>query len=92
MWQDTAIAICQLFFLPAMWPTLKGTDKPAFSTCLMNALIVAIISFCLASLHLWLAFSTAALTAIIWSVLAVQKFHQDRQVPAVVAADDIDTE
>jgi len=78
MWQDTVIAVCQLAFVPAMIPTLRGKDKPAFSTSVLNAVIVTIIASTLATLHLWWAVSTALLIALIWVILAVQKYRIDR--------------
>lgn len=87
MWQDVVLAICQLAFVPAMVPTLLGPDKPALSTSVMNAVIVTTIATTMATLGLWFAVSTAALIALIWAVLAVQKFKLDRQVDRLVAED-----
>lgn len=77
-WQDIVIAVCQICFLPAMIPTIKGKNKPAFSTSALNAMLVLIITGCLFSLHLWFASATAAPVAVIWVVLAVQKYNMDR--------------
>jgi D-alanyl-lipoteichoic acid acyltransferase DltB (MBOAT superfamily) len=79
MWQDTVIAVCQLAFLPAMWPTIKGKDKPPVSTCVMNVIIVCIIAFSLATLQLWFAFTTAMLIALTWAILAVQKLRMNHK-------------
>jgi hypothetical protein len=79
MWQDTVIAVCQLAFLPAMLPTLLGKDKPALTTSIANAVIVSIITFSLATLQLWFATITGAMIAAIWSILAIQKFAQDKR-------------
>lgn len=87
MWQDTVIAICNLAFVPAMLPTILGKDKPALSTSVLNAIIVSIIAFALATLDLWLAFSSAAIIALTWAVLAVQKILMKRNaVPAFAEA------
>lgn len=82
MWQDTVIAICNLAFVPAMLPTILGNDKPALSTSVLNALIVSIIAFSLATLQLWLAFTSATVIAFIWAILAVQKLKLGRRVEA----------
>lgn len=74
IWQDVVIAVCQLAFLPSMLPTLLGTDKPALITSVMNAVIVAIITFAMATLGLWFAVITGVTTSGIWVVLAFQKF------------------
>ena len=74
MWQDTVIAICQLAFLPAMLPSIRGKDKPAFSTSVMNAVIVTIITAMLFSLNLIFSGVTASLIAVCWIILAIQKY------------------
>ncbi len=79
MWQDTVIAICQLAFFPSMLPTILGKDKPALSTSLMNAAIVTIITICFFTLHLWFSFATGMLTALIWAILAFQKWSLDKK-------------
>ncbi|MCA9334237.1 hypothetical protein KC963_04265 [Candidatus Saccharibacteria bacterium] len=72
MWQDTVIAIGQLAFLPSMIPTLFGKDKPAFSTSVMNAIIVSAIVTAMATLHLWFAVVTGLLIVLVWMILAIQ--------------------
>lgn len=81
-WQDIVIAICQLSFLPAMLPTLIGKDKPAFSTSLLNAIIVSIIVTCMLTLNLWFSAATGLITAIIWTILAIQKWRIDKNKPS----------
>lgn len=78
-WQDIVIAVCQLCFIPAMLPTVFGTDKPALSTSVLNAIITTTIMSCLASLRLWFAAASAVPIALIWATLAVQKYRIDRQ-------------
>ena len=78
MWQDTVIAIAQLAFLPSMIPTIIGNDKPALSTSIMNAIIVTIIVITFATLELWFSVFTGAITATIWTILAIQKVRIDR--------------
>jgi type III secretory pathway component EscU len=77
MWQDTVIALCQLAFLPSMLPTLMGKDKPALTTCILNACIVSVIVICFVTLELWFSVITGMLTASIWATLAVQKWRID---------------
>lgn len=73
MWQDTVIALCQLAFLPSMLPTLFGKDKPAFSTSVMNAMIVTIIAVTMGTLNLWFSVATGSAIALVWIILAIQK-------------------
>lgn len=77
MWQDTVIALCQLAFLPSMLPTLLGEDKPALTTSIMNSVIVCIIVLTFVTLELWFSVITGAITASIWTILAVQKWRMD---------------
>lgn len=79
-WQDVVIAICQLSFLPAMLPTILGKDKPAFITSLMNAIIVGIIVTSMATLHLWFSAITGCVTALIWAILAIQKWQMNKNL------------
>jgi hypothetical protein len=80
MWQDTVIALCQLAFLPSMLPTLVGKDKPALPTCIMNAIIVSVITLTFVTLGLWFSVVTGTITAGIWAVLAVQKWQIDKRL------------
>ena len=77
MWQDTVIALCQLAAVPAMIPSIRGNDKPAFKTSFLNAIIVSIITCMLFSLGLWFSTITASFIAICWSILAIQKWRID---------------
>ena len=78
MWQDTVIAVCQLAFVPALIPAVLGPDKPPLSTCILNVVIVTVLTATMATLHLWLATTTGALVALTWVILSVQKFLIDR--------------
>lgn len=82
MWQDTVIAVCQLAFLPSMIPTIAGRDKPAFSTSVLNAIIVGIITLTFVTLDLWFSVITGALTASIWATLAIQKYSMYKKLIA----------
>jgi heme O synthase-like polyprenyltransferase len=77
MWQDTVIALCQLAAVPAMIPSIRGDDKPAFKTSFLNAIIVTIITCTLITLGLWFSAVTASFIAICWIILAVQKWRID---------------
>lgn len=74
MWQDTVIALCQLAFLPSMLPSIFGNDKPAFSTSIMNAVIVSVIVVTFVTLRLWFAVATGVMTVILWTILAIQQY------------------
>jgi len=77
-WQDIVIATCQLAFLPSMLPTLLSKDKPALFTSVMNAAIVSVITITMSTLYLWFSVVTGTITAIIWAILAIQKWKLDK--------------
>lgn len=72
-WQDIVISICQIFFVVAMIPSIRSSDKPALTTSVMNVILVSIITVCLFTLKLWFSSFTAAMVGLTWSVLAIQK-------------------
>jgi hypothetical protein len=74
VWQDFVIASAQLAFLLAMIPTLLGPDKPALLTSLSTAFIVSIVAVTQLTLSLWFTFLVATLHAMLWALLAIQKF------------------
>lgn len=73
-WQDIVISVCQLLFVVAMVPSIRGKDKPALATSLMNVALVMAIAVSLLTLKLWFSTFTALLVAGSWALLAVQKF------------------
>jgi hypothetical protein len=78
MWQDTVIAVCQLCFFFAMLPTLLGKSKPPFSTCLMNVILITIITICLGTLGMWFSVVTAALAGLTWFILCFQTYGEQK--------------
>jgi hypothetical protein len=72
-WQDTAIALCQLAFVPDTLPTILGPDKPALATSIANSLTVATIAVTQATLGLWLSVATAGAISLVWATLAAQR-------------------
>jgi hypothetical protein len=74
IWQDAVIAAAQFVGFFALIPSIRSSDKPAFITSALNASILAIIAFCMATLSLWISFITAASISIAWGVLAAQKY------------------
>jgi heme O synthase-like polyprenyltransferase len=75
-WQDIVISICQTSFLVALVPSIKSNHKPAVTTSVMYAILLCVIAFSLATLHLWLSAITALAGAVPWFILALQKHKQ----------------
>lgn len=72
MWQDYVLAVGAFMFTIALIPTLRGKNKPAFSTSAMTASVLVIFTVTYATLELWLATVAQAIGACAWTVLAWQ--------------------
>lgn len=71
-WQDLVFTVGGVIGIIALLPSLRGPDKPAVTTSLMNVFIMAAFGFTDASLGLYFAASTAVLVCIEWGWLAWQ--------------------
>jgi uncharacterized membrane protein YjjP (DUF1212 family) len=81
VWQDTAIAICQCILAGSLIPVIRSrTEKPPLSTSFLNMTIVTFLTFVLGTLELWIAMASAALIAILWTVIFVQKLRINRAI------------
>jgi hypothetical protein len=72
MWQDKIIALCQVGAIVALQFIIWSKQKPSLTSSIMNIVFPAIISFCLVTLHLYYAATTASLIAASWGVISVQ--------------------
>lgn len=72
-WQDIVLSIGSLFFIIGLMPSIFTDAKPAGLTSLTNALVLSAFTVAYATLYLWFAAVTTAITAGCWMVLAVQK-------------------
>jgi len=79
-WQDIVISGCQICFVIALLPSLRSHHKPHVATSAMNFVLVSIITFCLATLKLWVSAVTASFVGITWLILAIQKSKLDNAV------------
>jgi len=77
-WQDIVIALCQIGFIFALWPSVRSRHKPALYTSLGYVVLICAISFCLLTLHLWLSAATAFAGAVEWLILLIQKRRIDK--------------
>lgn len=78
-WQDLIFTVGQLFFVIALIPTVRGKDKPAFSTSLITSLILLGFALTYLTMALWGSALFAFLNAVAWGILAVQKYAIDRK-------------
>lgn len=54
-WQEVMVAVLQFTFLLALWPTIRGPEKPAFYTSLWTAFALTAMGACFLSLGLLIA-------------------------------------
>ncbi len=73
MWQDIVIMVACFGFALALVPSIKGEQKPAKSTCILTAVLLAIIAVCFATLHLWLSMISEITSIAAWIILLFQK-------------------
>jgi hypothetical protein len=72
MWQDKVIALCQIGAIVALLFIIFSKKKPSLTSSVMNTVFPAIISFCLFTLELYFACTTAAIISISWGIITVQ--------------------
>jgi len=75
-WQDIILSIGSLFFIAGLLPSVLSQNKPAVTTSITNALVLLTFTITYATLSLWFAAVTTAITAGLWAVLAFQKSHK----------------
>jgi hypothetical protein len=78
-WQDWVLAVGSFIFAVALYPSIKSPDKPALSTSASTAAVLGVFAVTYVTLSLWMAAFTVTLTGIMWTILAVQKYQQDKK-------------
>lgn len=79
-WQETVLAVGQIIFIVALLPSIFSKDKPEIWTCVMTGLVALSISITYLTLNIPFAAISAFFNFVAWSILAVQKLHQLKQV------------
>lgn len=74
-WQDWVLAIGQLIFFVALFPSIFSAHKPSMWTSFMTAGILTIFAGVFWSLSLFFGAATSALVASGWYVLFFQKVY-----------------
>lgn len=72
LWQDIVIALCQVGAIVALQFIIWSKDKPSLTSSVMNTIFPLIISYCMFTLGLYFAMTTAAIIGISWGVISVQ--------------------
>lgn len=78
-WQDLVFFTGSWIFIISLIPTIRGKQKPEFSTSAITAIILVIFSISYLTLGLFLsAFATVG-TATCWGILAYQRAKQSKK-------------
>lgn len=76
VWQDTAFFIGTWIFIISLIPMLRSKEKPPLKTSIPTSLTVYAFVYVHATLGLWLTAFVTFLIAIVWTILAIQKYKQ----------------
>lgn len=80
IWQDAVLAISQIIFFFALFPTiLSKKSKPSISTSIINTVVLLIVCYVNISLKLYGFAFGVFLVAVAWAILAVQKYQMDKK-------------
>jgi hypothetical protein len=73
-WQDWVFSAGGFLILLSLIPTLRGDQKPALTTSVMSAAVVASFAVTMATLELWLSALANGGISLAWGVLAMQRY------------------
>lgn len=76
VWQDWVLMLCQIVFILALIPTLRGSSKPEIGTSLTTGATLWVIAVTLATLRLWNGATFTFIAGLLWFVLAEQRRRQ----------------
>ena len=75
IWQDILFAVGGFGFSVALLPSVFGDGKPAKSSCAITGGILMFFAVGYATLGLWWAAGSTALTCVVWAVLYLQQLR-----------------
>ena len=79
-WQDIILSIGQIVFIIALLPSVFSKDKPALATSVITGITLMIFAFTYATLSLTNAAISAVIVSLLWFVLAIQKYKQQKDL------------
>lgn len=79
MWQDIVMTIGQFVFAFSLIPTIIGKEKPAWTTCMLSAIVLTIYIPTLYTLGLYISVVATILVAIGWWILFFQSMKNKSQ-------------
>ena len=74
LWQDAVLTVGQIFFVFALIPMIRATQKPPLITSITHGLILASFGVVFASLSLWFSTIAVFLASLMWLYLSWQRF------------------
>jgi branched-subunit amino acid ABC-type transport system permease component len=74
-WQDFVLTAGSLVFIAALLPSVFSNNKPAISTSAITGGVLGVFAVTYATLSLWFAAVTTAMSAVLWLFLAIQKLR-----------------
>lgn len=75
--QDIILSVGAIVLAAALVPSIMTKDKPALPTSIITGTTLYIFAGVYASLALWTACITTAISATMWLILVIQKMRQD---------------
>ncbi len=79
IWQDIVFGTGTIIFAVSLIPTIRDSQKPAVKTSLPTAIILAFFAVTSATLGLWFAVVAQVISCGLWSLLAFQRFNQNKK-------------
>lgn len=74
VWQDAVLGVGQLVFVLALYPMLRGKDKPPLLTCLIHGIVLASFGVAFTSLALWFSAISVFIVSGLWFYIGWQKY------------------
>lgn len=84
-WQEFVLATGQVVFIIALLPSILSKDKPEIWTSILTGTVALSIAITYTTMSLTTAAVSAFLNFVAWSILAIQKWRQAKQLGVVRA-------
>ena len=78
-WQQSVLALGQVVFIVALLPSVFSKDKPEIWTSIITGTVALSIAITYVTMHLQVAAVSAFFNFVFWSILAMQKFRQNKK-------------
>lgn len=78
-WQELVLTLGQIIFIVALLPSVFTKDKPEIWTSILTGMVAYSIAVTYTTLHMPLAAVSAGMNGVFWTILAVQKYHQNHR-------------